>query len=165
MGRNLSKEKASWLERPFAEEEIKGVVFPFVADKALGQNGFTMAFSKECWEVKFVLIDLLREVHSHGNISKSRNSTFITLPLKKARANRIQDFRSISFVSAPYKIITEVLSNRVQEVLLDVIDGNQYAFIKGRQILDSILIANECVEDYTRRKHKGVVVKIDRKSL
>lgn len=46
VGKNLSKEQASWLERPFAEEEIKGVVFPFVADKAPGENGFIMALPK-----------------------------------------------------------------------------------------------------------------------
>lgn len=28
-------------------------------------------------------------------------------------------------------------------------------------ILDSNLIANECVEDYKRRKQKGVVLKLD----
>lgn len=39
--------------------------------------------------------------------------------------------------------------------------GNQYAFIEGRQILDSILIANERVEDYTRRIKKGEIVKLD----
>lgn len=47
----------------------------------------------------------------------------------------------------------------MQEVLHE--DRNQYAFIKGRYILDSILIANECVEDYRRRKQKGMIAKLD----
>lgn len=34
-------------------------------------------------------------------------------------------------------------------------------FIKGRKILDNILIANECVEVYRKRKQKGIVVKLD----
>lgn len=54
-----------------------------------------------------------------------------------------------------------MLSNRIRSVLHEVIDGKQYAFIKGRNILGSILIANERVEDYKRRKQKGVVVKLD----
>lgn len=89
------------------------------------------------------------------------NSTFITFIPKKIRANRFQDFRPISLISAPYKIIAKILSNRIWEVLHEVIVGNQYAFIKGRQILDSIFIANECVEDYWRRKQKELIVKLD----
>lgn len=57
---------------------------------------------------------------------------------KKIGANRIQEFRPISLTSALYKIIAKVLSNRIRDVLHEVIDGNQYAFIKERQILDSI---------------------------
>lgn len=72
----------------------------------------------------------------------------------------IQDFLPISLISAPNKIISMVLSNRIRAILHKVIDGNRYAFDKGRQILDSILIANESVEDYKRRKVKGVVVNL-----
>lgn len=97
----------------------------------------------------------------NDKISKGLNSTFITLIPKKFEANRIQDFLPISLITAPYKRISKVLSNRIREVLHEVIKGNQYAFIKGRQIIDSILIANECIEDYRRRKHRGVVIKLD----
>lgn len=58
-------------------------------------------------------------------------------------ANCIQDFHPISLISAPYKIICKVLSNQIREVLQEVVDGNQLAFIKGRQIMDNILIANQ----------------------
>lgn len=37
----------------------------------------------------------------------------------------------------------------------------QGAFIKGRHILDLVLIANEGVEEYQERKKEGVVFKID----
>ena len=40
----ISKEDATWLDRPFDEEEVFGVVHDFNGDKALGLDGFTMTF-------------------------------------------------------------------------------------------------------------------------
>lgn len=37
----------------------------------------------------------------------------------------------------------------------------QGAFLKGRQILNLVLIVNECVEEYCEKNKKGVVFKID----
>ena len=41
------------------------------------------------------------------------------------------------------------------------IGSAQGAFVKGQPILDLVLIANECVEEYREKKKKGVVLKID----
>ena len=40
----ISEEDASWLDNPFDEDEVFGVVHDFNGDKALRPNGFTMAF-------------------------------------------------------------------------------------------------------------------------
>lgn len=53
---------------------------------------------------------------------------------------------------APYEILAKVLSNRIREIIHD--DGNQFAFVKDRNIRVCILIANGSVEDYHRKKKK-----------
>lgn len=40
----ISADDASWLERPFEEEEVIGVVNGFNGDKAPGPNGLPLAF-------------------------------------------------------------------------------------------------------------------------
>jgi len=42
-----------------------------------------------------------------------------------------------------------------------VIDENQSAFMKGRGLLESALVANEVIEEVRRRRRSGVFLKVD----
>jgi len=46
-----------------------------------------------------------------------------------------------------YKIVAKILSNRLKKVLHKVIDERQSTFLEGRGIVDSVLVANEVLED------------------
>jgi len=46
-------------------------------------------------------------------------------------------------------------------VLHDLIDGSQSAFIEGRGLVDSVLVANEVIEDMRRRRKRGMCLKVD----
>lgn len=74
----------------------------------------------------------------HRKLFKGINSTFIPLIPKKRSASRVSDFLPISLVTSLYKILAKVLSNGVTDVLYEIIDGTQFAFIKD----SNILIAN-----------------------
>lgn len=101
--------------------------------------------------------DLLRvflEFHNHGVINQSTNPTFIALVLKKSQTNKISDFRPIILIASLYKIIAKVLSRCIRGVLLEIIHTFEGAFVEGRQILDTVLIANEVVDEKRRSKEE-----------
>ncbi|KAL5550481.1 hypothetical protein UlMin_000657 [Ulmus minor] len=83
--------------------------------------------------------------------------------IKKAKLDvqQVKDFRPISLVSGVYKILAKLLANRLREVLEETISMAQGAFVHNRQILDVVLVASEAVEDYRKRKKRGVIFKVD----
>ncbi|GKA73932.1 RNA-directed DNA polymerase, eukaryota [Tanacetum coccineum] len=82
----------------------------------------------------------------HGEIPPGCNSSFIALIPKVPDANLVKDFRPISFIGSIYKIIAKILSNRLVNVLGDIVNEVQSAFIAERQMLDGPFILNEILQ-------------------
>ena len=102
-----------------------------------------------------------QEFHEHCQFERSLNATFVSPIPKKHGANEIKDFRRISLVGGIYKIIAKLLANRLSIVLGKIISPSQNAFVKGRQILDLVLIANECLDSRLKADIPGVLCKLD----
>ena len=91
------------------------------------------------------VMDFVEEFSQKGKLSKGLGASFIASVLKKVGDLGIKDYRPISLLGSLYKILTKVLAGRMQKIMPKIISNEQGAFVEGRQILDDILVANECV--------------------
>jgi hypothetical protein len=150
------------LDSRFEKEEIIQVVKDLQGDKSPGPDGFTMAFFQKCWRVlESDIMGFFDEFFEKGTFAYSLNATFVTLIPKKQNALNIKDFRPISLIGSIYKILAKVLANRLRRVLDGLVSESQNAFVGGRQTLDSVLIANECLDSRVKSRIPGVVCKLD----
>ena len=108
----------------FPEEEIFPALSSYCGDKALGPDGFTMAFWLFCWDVvKPKILGFFGEFYIHGTFQRSLNSTFLLL-IPKEGTEDLKDFRPISLVGSVYKLLAKVLANRLKSVMGEVISDS-----------------------------------------
>jgi len=146
----------------FTEEEVKEAVWQCEGSKSSGPDRFNFTFIKNCWDyLKYDIMEALYLFQETGDIPKGCNASFIALVPKVNDPLSLKQFRPISLVGIFYKIVTKVLAGRMKEVLALVIDEHQYVFLRNKGLLDSVLIANEVVEEVRRNRRSALCFKVD----
>lgn len=142
--KRLSEEQGNFLTAPFTMADIEEAVCSCDGSKASGPDGYNFKFFKSGWDIiKDDIFGIVQKFWSTAKLSKGSNTTFIALIPKLEIPNGFNDFRPISMVGVTYKIISKLLAQRLQQVMNHLIGPHQSSFIKGRQILDGALIADE----------------------
>ena len=74
----------------------------------------------------------------------------------------MKEYRPIACCNLIYKVISKVLARRLKVILPDAIEHDQTAFIKGRLLVEKILLALELVNGYQRSTNSNrATVKFD----
>jgi len=136
---SISDEDAKGLTIPFREEEITGVVLSADGLKCPGPDGFNFSFYKRFWNL------LKREVGTMFNqfyhsVPRSFSSYFVTLIPKVSSPSSLSDSCPISLLGSLYKLVAKVLAGRLAPIMDKLISSNQSAFIKGRQLVDGVVV-------------------------
>lgn len=130
-------EDLTWLEEPFTQEEINRVISDMPTNKSPGPDGLNTDFMRKCWPViAYDYYELITTFYEGNLYLQSINGSHITLVPKTENLTCANDYKPISLLNGSIKLITKLLANRLQTVILKLIHQNQYGFIKNRSIQD-----------------------------
>jgi hypothetical protein len=111
--------------------------------------------------VKQDIMHLFDDFYSEKIDISQLNYGIITLLPKVNNAVKIQQFRPICLLNCIYKLITKTLTLRIEKVVDKLIHTNQTAFMKGRNIMNGIMILHEILHETKRKKQVGIILKLD----
>jgi hypothetical protein len=126
----LSVEESCVLYNPVTMEELKDVLFHFKKDKSPGPDGWTIDFFTFFFDlVGEDLLAMVEESRRLGSISGSINSIFLTLIPKTNNPTIFEDFRPISLCNLCYKMISNIIANRIKPILSRSLSVEQLGFL------------------------------------
>lgn len=136
--------------------EILSVIKGLNPDSAPGPDKFTGHFFLSCWDIIHAdLVEMIRGFFLGDQLDKKITATSLVLIPKIKNTKGLSDFRPISLGSFSSKIITKIIASRLSRILPNIINEEQFGFVKGRQIHESIALAQKIVSDLDRRVEGG----------
>ena len=113
------------LTDPFTHAEIDKVIKDMPSDRAPGPDGFSGAFLKACWPlIKHDFYSLCDKFHEGSLDLTSINDGFITMIPKTNSPETVNDYRPITLLNYCLKLITKLLANCLQRVILQIVHKN-----------------------------------------
>ena len=95
-----------------------------------------------------------------GDLGRLNRAAIVLLP-KCTGATQPKDYRPISLQNWPMKVLSKILTSRLQRHISKLVDVDQTGFIQGRSITENFVCATELVQCRYKRKAPTIVLKLD----
>ncbi|MCH85394.1 LINE-1 reverse transcriptase like [Trifolium medium] len=101
------------------------------------------------------------QFYRNASLPKSFSSYFVALIPKVKSPFVLNEYRPISLLGCLYKLIAKVLAARLALVMNTIVASTQSAFLKGRLLVDGVLVVNEVVDLAKKSGKDCLIFKVD----
>jgi len=117
--------------------------------RSIGESGLTRLFN------------LVKRIYETGEIPRDfEKSLIFTLP-KKPKADKCENYRTISITSHALKIITRIIYRRIEPKVEDYLEDDQFGFRKSRGSREAILTLRLLLEGRIRKNKMTAMAFVD----
>jgi hypothetical protein len=144
-------------------EEIGLALMELSNGKSPGTDGFTPDFYKFFWtKIKLLVLNSLKHAYELGELSIEQKRGIINLiPKKEKDVRLLKNWRPISLLNTDYKILTKTLASRLKQVLPNIINEDQVAYLKDRFIGQNIRAIFDIMEFSKEHNKTGIIAFLD----
>ncbi|KAJ4751955.1 RNA-directed DNA polymerase (reverse transcriptase)-related family protein [Rhynchospora pubera] len=147
---SLPQQYSSMLNSLPLESEITATLFSLPPDRAPGPDGINARFIQSNWHaLKPIVPQQVNQFFSTKVMDKDIAKSNLILIPKKDYPQLVSDYRPISVCNVIYKIISQLLSRRLQPFIPNLVSLTQTAFTPGRQIGDNIRVFREVIHTFS----------------
>ena len=158
----LSSDQSSLCEGSITLLECTKVINNMKINKSMGLDGLSVEFYKQFWGVIGVfLVNMYNDLFEQGELTESQKISVITLIYKKGDKYLLKNYRPISLSNTDYKIIAQVLANRLHQVLPSMISHEQSGYVKNRLIGHNIRIVEDILYFTKKQNIDSIITLLD----
>ena len=158
----LTNDQKSSCDAPLTLQQLKTAVFKMKRNKSPGSDGLTIEFYQKFWDsIKYSLLDSYNESLEQGELTPSQRYAIISLMFKKGDRKLLKNYRPISLTNCDYKILALTLATRMQTVISDLVNEEQTACIKNRNIAMNARMIADIFEYAESSNTSGALLMLD----
>ena len=135
----LSEEQKLYLDRKPSLEEFDEIVNLPKEKKSPGLDGLPIEFYRKFWhEIRILYFEMIEDASQHGLLPISTRTSVLSTLHKADCRKQLANYRPLSLTNTDYKLITFLFANRLNDIISNIINPDQVAYIKDRYIGTSI---------------------------
>ncbi|KAF7645264.1 hypothetical protein LDENG_00207280 [Lucifuga dentata] len=136
----LKQDQRTALEQPIQLQEIEESIRLMQTGKTPGPDGFPVEFYKKfSSKIAPLILSMFEYSFKQSTLPQTLTEAIITVLLKPGKDPLdYNSYRPISLLNIDVKILSKVLTSRIDSIMPDLISADQTGFIKGRHSFTNI---------------------------